>query len=1088
MIARSIAFCTRYHWLIIALALLVAFAGELARRSLPRDAISDLADPQVGVVVEWMGHPASEVAERVTKVLTSELDGLAGPSAVRGSAMAGMAYVDVVFSEKRRLEECRAALAQRIERTRAKLPPEARLTQSLRAASTGWVFQYLLVDPTRQASLLRMTRLQDTLIRPALLQLPGVAEVASVGGNVQQALVAVSSTQLREHAAAFSDVVTALRPSLQNGVEADRLRFVPITSVPELEGRTKPYLGDLAQLSFGGDMLTGYADFNGELPALGVVVVAERDANPDELVPEIQRTLRALAERLTPSNVPHQQATIEVVTAYDRLDLVQRVSQTLTRALVEEIAVVVLVIAMFLLHFRSALLPLATLPFVLLLTFGAMWLCGLPATIMSLGGIGIALGMAVDSEVVALEACHRRLEQLGETASEEERRRALGQAGAAFSPAIITSLSITALSFLPVLAFTGEAGRLLKPLAISKTLVLAAAAVTALTLAPALRARLLRGKVRRELDNPLTAGLVQLYRPFVHFALRRPELTLLCATLVVLSCLPVVKHLGREFLPRIDEGDLLFMPTTAAGVTLGEAAEQLARQDRAIKRFDEVESVFGKVGRAATATDPAPLSMAETTIRLRPRSEWPAQPRERWYSQWAPGWLRQALGVAWPERSPRTTAELVAALDRATRLPGWTNAFTTPVRARMDMLATGVHTPVGIRIIASSAERLERLGAALESRLKHVEGTKSAVFEELRRQPWPRFQADDQAIGRYHLDPEVVRATAELVLSGGALGDLAWQGESYRLRVTHDAHSASGFRLAEDLRNVTVRATADAGAPVPLALVGRPTVMMEPAQLRSEGGSLAAYVYVDLEPGVDPASYVERARPDLERATAGSELSLRPGERLEWTGEYELMARGERRLLFIVPLVLLSMLGLLFLQFRSLTEAAIVLLSIPFALVGSVWTLYWSGYALSAPVWVGLLSTAGLAMQTGVVMVVYIDAAFYRRLREGRIQTRRDIVEAHAEGTVARLRPKVMTIATMAAGLLPLLWLDGAGAEVMRRVAAPMLGGLATSAFLTLEVIPVVYTLWRSHQLKRAERRQLPLAQIVGDAPAWARS
>lgn len=1085
MTARLLAFCTRYHWLVIAGALLLACAGDLGRRALSRDAIPDLADPQVGVVVEWMGHPAAEVAQRITRELTGKLDGVPGCTAVRGSSMAGMSYVDVVFQDTSVLARGREAVRERL--TKANLPPEARLHLGPLASSTGWVFQYLLVDPTRQASLLRMRRLQDTLIRPALLKIPGVAEVASVGGSVQQAEVLVSSAQLRAHRVAFSDVVSSLRPGAQGNADLSRLRFVPVEGAPEIDGMSKTYLGDLAELKFGADMLAGYADFNGELAALGGIVIAERGADPETLIAEVRRVLDGVRDKLTPGNVPHQTATIDVVTAYDRLDLVARVAHTLWRALAEEIAVVALVITMFLLHFRSALLPLATLPFVVLLTLGGMWLCGVPATIMSLGGIGIALGMAVDADVVALEACHRRLEALGAAAPQEERRRAISAAAASFTPAIITSLCITAVSFLPVLAFTGETGRLLRPLAITKTLVILAAAAAALTLAPALRARLLSGRVRPEFDNPLTARLVRVYRPFVHFALRRPALTLVTAALAVLSCLPVVGRLGREFLPRIDEGDLLFMPTTAAGVTAGEAAEQLGRQDRAIKSFAEVASVFGKVGRATSGTDPAPFSMAETTIRLRPRSEWPEQWRPRWYSSFAPAWLKPALGALWPEKAPRTTAELVEALDRKTRLPGWTNAWTTPVRARMDMLATGVHTPVGIRVIAADAARLEQLGAELERIVRHVGGTKSAVFEALRREAWPRFEADATALARHRLDPTLVRDTADLVLSGGTLGELEWQGEPYRLRVTEDLHHPMGMRITDPVREVTVRSSGEPGQPVALALVGRPSFVMEPAMLRSERGELAAYVYVDLAAGVDPAGYVDRAKLAVEDARVAGKLDLAPGERVEWIGQYELISRGERRLRFIVPLVLLSMFGLLFLQFRSVTEAAIVLLSLPFALVGSVWTLFWSGYALSAPVWVGLLSTAGLAMQTGVVMVVYIDAAFHRRLREGLIRTRDDIVEAHTEGTVARLRPKIMTVATMAAGLLPLLWSDGAGAEIMRRIAAPMLGGLVTSAFLTLEVIPVVYTLWRNRQLERALRRGVPLAEVVGKVPAWSR-
>jgi Cu(I)/Ag(I) efflux system membrane protein CusA/SilA len=696
---------------------------------------------------------------------------------------------------------------------------------------------------------------------------------------------------------------------------------------------------------------------------------------------------------------------------------------------------------------------------------------------MSLGGIGIALGMAVDADIVALEACHRRLETSRAQPPPDDRVHRIIAAAGSFAPAILTSLVITALSFLPVFAFTGEPGRLLRPLALTKTLVIAASAIVALTVAPALRARLVVGRIRPELDNRLTRGLVRLYRPFVDFALRRPVLTLVTAGLAALSCLPIASHLGGEFLPRVDEGDVLFMPTTLPGIPPDEAAGILRRQDRAITRFAEVDTVFGKVGRADTATDPAPWSMTETTIRLLPRDKWPRHFRKRWYSAWAPGPVRRVLGLIWPEEITPSTAELVAGLDRATRLPGWTNAWTAPARGRIDMMSTGVRTPVGIRIFATDPERLAALGAQARALALAIPGTRSAVFESLGGQPGLAFVADSAAVAGAGLDPALVATTADLLITGGQVGDFALDGHRLRVRVAPDFNERGD---ADHVRGATVRGPA---GPVPLALLGRPVTVAHPAMIRTERGALCGYVYVDLDDGTDLAGYVERAQGALSPAALG----LGAAERIEWTGQYELITAGEARLRWIVPLVGLTMLGLLLLQFRSLTEALIVLAAVPFALVGSVWTLFLLGYPMSAPVWVGLLSVVGLAMQTGVVMVVYIDEAFHRRVREGRLATRDDIVAAHAEGTVRRLRPKLMTIATMALALVPLLWADGAGAEIMRRVAAPMIGGLATSAFLTLEVLPVLYTIWRARQLRRAQRLGVPLETIVGPPPAWAR-
>jgi copper/silver efflux system protein len=1092
-VSSTVAWSARRPWIVIVAALFAAMAGALAGRGLDRDAIPDLSSPQIVLVADWMGHPAVEVASNVTRVLTSALEGVPGATAVRGSSMSGMSYVDVVFDSASDLELGRQAIVARVTGARDRIPANVRLQIGPVASSTGWVLQYVLIDPHRRQSALALRRLQDDVFRPALSAIPGVAEVASVGGGVQQVLVELETERLHAGGVAFSDVVSTVRAAL--GARAPgvplgprELEALPLT-LPGSPGGAPVRVGDMGHVHVTEDMPTGLADFRGIQPAVGGIIVARRDADITGLIERATRVLDRERARLPPG--------VELVTAYDRSDLIARVGRTLLRALAEEVAVVVLVILAFLLHGRSALVPLLTLPVVLALVFGVMWILGAPATIMSLGGIGIALGMAVDADVVALEACHRRLEaleaaraQTGAAPSPRQRRAGLVAAAGSLAPAILISLVIAALSFLPVFAFTGESGRLLRPLALGKTLVIGASALVTLTLAPALRDRLLGGRVTPELENPLVRGLVRAYRPFVHFALTRPTLTLATAAVAVLSCLPIASRLGGEFLPRLDEGDILFMPTTLPGVSPDQAASALFQQDRALRALPEVSTIFGKVGRADTATDPAPYSMAETIIRLRPRPEWPSIARSRWYSRWAPGLVRRVLRLAWPEATPETPAELVDKLDRATRLPGWIGAFTSPARARMDMMATGVRTPVGIRVVASDPARLDPLGAALRSIAARVPGTRSAVYEGLGGETRLDFELDPVALAGRGVDPALARSTVDLLLSGGQVGEVEIDGRPLRVRITPDVNMSAlmpgpapmlePLRGPEDqLRDLTVRAV-DRGPPVPLALVGRPAYVVKPATIRTERGETVAYVYIDLAEGTDLVSYLERAQREIDQAVARGELRLEPGERTEWTGQYELLTAGQRRLRWIVPLVGISMLVLLFLQFRSLTEALIVLVSVPFALVGSVWTLFLLGYPLSAPVWVGLLSTVGLAMQTGVVMVVYIDEAFHRRVREGELRTREDIVAAHAEGTIRRLRPKVMTVTTMAASLLPLLWAEGAGAEVMKRVAAPMLGGLATSAMLTLEVLPVLYTIWRYRQLRRADRLGVPIAQIVG--------
>ena len=1089
MITRIVAACARRPYLVLTTAALAAAAGYASQRGLARDAIPDLSNPQLVLVAEWMGHSAPEVAAQVTEVVTRGLAGVPGSTAVRGSSMADMSYVDVEFKSEAALPAGRAEIVRRIDALRPRLPVAVHIQVGPEASATGWVLQYAMRPPEGKKSMpmgeakhrgpgaeIRPLReFQDKVLRPALVGIPGVAEVATLGGESEEVVVQTTDAELRAAGAAFSDVATALRA---------RLDRAPRPTAPhDLEH--DPVLGKLTRISVQPAMAGGAADVNGWWPIVVGVVIAKRGADPTAVIARVKEVIESHRKELP------QMARLGVL--YDRSELAGKVEKTLLRAVAEEVAVVALVVLMFLLHWRSALVPMVTLPLVVLLTFAAMRLFGIPATIMSLGGIAIALGMAVDAELVALEACHRRLETDHSGWSPDVslwRRRRLVAAAGAFAPAILTSLLIAALAFIPVFAFGGETGRLLRPLALTKTLVILLAAAVTLSVAPALRDRLLRGHIRPELANPLTRTLVRIYRPFVHFALRRPALTLVTAGLAALSCLPIVSRLGSEFLPRLDEGDLFYMPTTAPGLSHDDAPFELATQNRLIAKHPGIDVVYGKIGRADTATDPAPLSMAETTVRLKPRAEWPRVEQRRWYSSWAPRPVKRVLRLVWPESRPMTTTELIDSIDKNVRVPGWTNAWTAPVRARIDMMATGVRTPVGIRIVAPTPARLDMLGSAVQAAAARVPGTRSAVYEGLGGETRATFELDRDALARHGVDPATARAVADLVLAGGDMGELAPPADAAPtatrpMRVRLSLSAPWIVRQPQDLvRDATVRAGRNAdGQPIPLALLGRTTWATMPATMRAEGGQLSGYVYVDLDDGTDIDGYVARARHDVE-AAVGPTLQAAAGERLEWTGQYKLLTAGQRRLKIIVPLVALVMLGLLFFQFRSVVEALIVLVSVPFALVGSFWTLYLLDYRLSAPVWVGLLSVVGLAMQTGVVMVVYIDDAFLRRVRAGQLRNRDDIIAAHAEGTVRRLRPKLMTIVTMAAALLPLLWAQGSGSEIMKRVAAPMIGGLATSAFLTLEVIPVLYTIWRSRQLAAGHSfgQGQPAAAVTGPA------
>ncbi|HEY7372204.1 MAG TPA: efflux RND transporter permease subunit, partial [Polyangia bacterium] len=960
-----------------------------------------------------------------------------------------------------------------------RLPGGAVVTVGPAASATGWVLQYALIPgrqihapmgenahQTHQSKLRFVRQFQELMLRPAIEAVPGVAEVATLGGETSEVVVQTSADQLRGANLALSDVVGALRAKMATHPRtADEIVHDPI-------------LSRVTQASVLPTMAGGEADVDGAQQVVIGTVIAKRDADPIAVIRDVKAVIEQHRHHLLERDQIH--------VLYDRSELAGRVEHTLVRAVTEEVAVVALVVLLFLLHPASALVPMVTLPLIVLLTFAALRLFGVPVTVMSLGGIAIALGLAVDADLVALEACHRRLEAEGAAGGTARRRRLVDAAGA-LVPAILTSLLIAALAFVPVFAFGGETGRLLRPLALSKTLVVLAGALVTLTLAPALRDRLFRGRIVPELRNPLTAALVRMYRPLVHFVLARPAITLVTAGLLAISCLPIVSHLGSEFLPHIDEGELLYMPTATAGLSANDASGELTEQDRDIAALPGVQNVFGKIGRSDSATDPAPYSMAETTIRLKPHPAWPKVFHARWYSSWAPEPVKRLLRRLWPEHKPMTTDELVEHLDTHTIRPGWTNAWTAPVRARMDMMSTGVRTPVGVRVVAADPARLAVLGAAVEATVRKLPGTRSAVYEGLGGERRLDFELDAQALARWDIDPARARAVANFVATGGAIGEIpATDPHAKRpipVRLALDApwlHKP----LQDVVRDATVRAGRDGkGQPVPLAFLGRPRWIVAPAMLRSDRGELCSYVHVDLVEGTDLGGYLSAARAAVDGALHGGAVALGPGERIDWIGQHELLMAGQRRLALIVPVVALLMLGLLWLQFRSLTEALIVFVSVPFALVGSFWTLHLLGYRLSAPVWVGLLSVVGLAMQTGVVMVVYIDEAYRRRLAEGKIRSREDIIAAHAEGTVRRLRPKLMTIVTMTAALLPLLWADGAGAEIMRRVAAPMIGGLITSAFLTLEVIPVLYTIWRVRQLAtaRGSVRALDAANVDPD-------
>lgn len=1093
MIRWLIDASAKYRELVLFATFALFVAGVTAMSHVKLDAIPDLSDPQVIVFTEWMGRSPTLVEDQVTYPLVTALLGAPHVVDVRGQTMFGMSFVYVVFAEGTDIYWARSRVLEYLNTVRNRLPADANTRIGPDATGIGWIYQYALVDQKGRHDLGQLRTIQDFSLRYALTSVPGVAEVASVGGYEQQYQITVDPVRLRNFNLTIADIVQSVRRS-NNDVGArvlemsEREYFIRgrgyLTRVEDIENivvrteRGTPVLvRHVAHVTMGGDIRRGAADFDGRGETVSGIVVMRYGENALDVISRVEKKLEELGQTLPEG--------IEVVPVYNRKNLIERGIATLKTALTEEMIVVALVIIIFLLHLRSALLPIISLPLAVVTAFIPMYFLGIPATIMSLGGIAIAIGATVDAEIVMVEAAHKKLEHASENISHAERERLLAEAAREVTPAIFFSLLIIAVSFLPVFGLTGQAGRLFKPLAYTKTFVMLSAAILSVTVAPALRDYLLRGKIFPETRHPISRAIRKVYEPFVHVALHNPKTTVLIGVMAVVSALPIANQLGSEFMPPLDEGDLLYMPTTFPSISIEEARQQLSKQDQILRNFAEVESVLGKIGRAETPTDPAPLSMAETVVHLKPRSEWRTKSVRRWYSELAPAFIKPLLSWFQPEQIPITRNDLIQEMNARLQLPGWTNAFTQPIRNRVDMLTTGIRTPIGIKIYGSDLNEIERVGTSIERVLHDVSGTRSVLFERSLGGLYVDIIPNRQNLARYGLQVDDVHEVIEFAL-GGLPMTTTIEG---RNRFTVNVRYAPDFRTSleairetmiprpagiprmpesakSDMRsNVEIPRISNATAQIPLGAIADVRVTSGPPMIRDEAGLLVGYVYVDIESNRDVGGYVDDAKTAVANARSNSSLVIPPGYYIKWTGQYELLAEMEARMKVLVPIALLITIVLLYLQFKNFTEVLIVLLSVPFALIGSAWALWLLGYNLSTAVWVGIIALVGLAAQTGVVMIVYIDHAYERRLHGGHINTIEDIIKAHSEGTVQRVRPKLMTVGTMLLGLIPLLWAQGSGADVMKCIAAPMVGGLVTSAFLTLEIIPVIYTYWRGEQL-----------------------
>ncbi len=1033
-VARLIAASARRPLVTVLLVLAAAAWGYASLRRAPLDAIPDLSDVQVIVFTEWMGKSPDLVEDQITYPISAALVAAPKVQAVRGQSMFGMSFVNVVFEDGTDIYWARSRVLEYMSSVRAKLPAGVNPTLGPDATGVGWVFEYALVDRTGKHDLAELRSLQDWNVRYALESVPGVAEVASVGGFVKQYQVNVDPNKLLGHGVSMDEVVRAVRASnesvggrvIEVAGHEQVIRGRGYVKAPEdigsapikVEGGTPIRVRDVASVAIGPDSRRGLTELDGEGEAPGGVVIMRYGENALNVIQGIKARLAEIEKGLPDG--------VRIVATYDRSALIEQSVDTLRRTLVEEMIVVSAVIFVFLLHARSALVPILTLPIGVLLAFIPMTAQRLTANIMSLGGIAVAIGAMVDASVVIIENIHKRLAEWEAGGRAGDRTSVLVSAMQEVGPSIFFSLLVITISFLPVFTLEATEGRLFKPLAFTKTYSIGFAAVLAVTLTPALAVLVIRGKVHGEERNPLNRWLAAAYAPVVRFVVEHRWKVVTLAALTVVFTVPAVSRLRSEFMPPLNEGVILYMPTAPPGMSENEAAVTLGAMDRELRKFPEVETVFGKQGRIESATDPAPLGMAEITVVLKPREQW-------------------RKGLTWDG--------LVREMDGKLRFPGMPNVWWMPIQTRTEMLATGVRSPLGVEVFGDDLGTIEKAAIAVEHALAKVPGTRSAFAERSTGGFYLDFDVKREEAARHGLTVADVDSVVAQAIGGENVSETVEGRERYPISVRY----AREFRDDPELLGRVLVATPD-GAQVPLSQVASLRSVLGPPMIRSEGGKLVGFVFVDTDRPI--ADYVGEAK----RAVA-RDVVLPEGTRLAWVGQFKYFERAKERLKWVVPLTLGIVLVLLFLNTKSITEALIVMLAVPFSLVGAIWLLYLLHYSVSVAVWVGVIALAGLDAETGVVMLLYLKLAHGRRLREGTLATRSDLREAIVEGAAKRLRPKLMTVATMIIGLVPVLWSTGTGADVMKRIAAPMVGGLVTSFLLELTVYPAVFAIWKGRGL-----------------------
>ncbi|HTL69694.1 MAG TPA: CusA/CzcA family heavy metal efflux RND transporter [Candidatus Eisenbacteria bacterium] len=1087
MIEKLIEFSARNKFLVLILTAAAVGVGILTLKQIPLDAIPDLSDTQVIVYSRWDRSP-DILEDQVTYPIVSALLGAPRVKDVRAFSDFGFSYVYVIFEDGTDVYWARSRVLEYLSKIQSKLPEGVKTELGPDATGIGWVYQYALVDRSGTHSLEQLRSYQDWNLRYAIQSVPGVAEVASIGGFQKQYQVQVDPNRLLSYGIPLSEVVEAVKKGNNevggrlvefSGAEymirgrgyAKSTRDFEDIVIRSASGGAPVLVKDVAKVTLGPDLRRGISDLDGQGDTVGGIVVMRYHENALNVIRRVKERIRELEPSLPEG--------MEIVTVYDRSELIERAIETLKHQLVEEMLIVSAVILFFLWHIPSAIVPIVTIPVSVLLAFIPLYRLGITSNIMSLAGIAISIGVLVDGAIVEVENAYKKLElwQAGGRKGDfhEVRLSALKEVG----PSVFFSLLVIAVAFMPIFTLVDQEGRLFKPLAYSKNLTMAIAAVLAVTLDPALRmlfalmdpfrfrpAWLARiadavfvGRYYPEERHPVSRTLHRWYEPPARFVLRHPKAVLFAAFLAFLSCVPAYLRLGSEFMPPLNEGVVLYMPTTLPGISVTEAQKLMQEQDKILKSFPEVERVFGKAGRAETATDPAPLSMMETTVVLKPETEW--RKVRRWYSG-----LPEALQAPLRHfcRDRISQEELIDEMDAKLQIPGVTNAWTMPIKNRVDMLSTGIRTPVGIKIFGDDLREIERTGLSIESALRGVRGTRSVFAERVTGGYFLDFRLKRASLARYGLSVDEANEAILTAIGGENVSTTVEGRERYSVSVRY----AREFRDDLDGLKRTLVST-PSGTQIPLELVADLEIVQGPAMIRDENGRLSGYVYVDIA-GRDVGGYVREAKAAVARSVA-----VPKGTYLVWSGQFENMIRVKKRLLFVVPATLALITLLLYLNTKSWVKTGIVLLAVPFSLIGAVWFLYALGYNVSIATWVGMIALMGLDAETGVFMLLYLDLSYGEAVRAGRMRNGRDLDEAVIHGAVKRIRPKLMTVMAAMLGLLPIMWSMGTGADVMKRIAAPMIGGLCTSFLMELLVYPPVYRLWRG----RALRRTLPSAAPV---------